>query len=154
MSPARSGSMVEMTARTVSLGPKSPTLRQEFDAACRVMAAQTAASRTGLPLSTALDAGRRTATAAGFEHAWRDLAPGHVTGWQPVERPFGPVVPFNFEAGWPIVWQAAVGEALCVDTYQVTEDVSVCATPVEVWPVKRIHVHGQVLDLPDILVRD
>jgi Xaa-Pro aminopeptidase len=142
------------TARTVCLGPKSPTLRQQFDAACRVIAAQAAASRPGLPLTTALEAGRRTAAAPGFEHAWRDLAPGHVTGWQPVERPFGPGAAFNFETGWPIVWQAAVGEALCVDTFVVTADVSVCVTPVEVWPMKRIHVRGQVLDLPDILVRD
>jgi len=148
------GGLHVSTARTVSLGPKSAALRQQFDAACRIMAAQAAASRPNLPLATALDAGRRTAANAGFEHVWRDLAPGYVTGWQPVERPFGPVVAFNFEGGWPIVWQAAVGEALCVDTYQVTEDVPVCATPVEVWPVKRIHVHGQVLDIPDILVRD
>jgi len=148
------GGLHVSTSRTVCLGPKSPTLRQQFDAACRVMAAQAAASRPGLPLTTALEAGRRTATAAGFEHAWRDLAPGHVTGWQPVERPFGPVAAFNFEIGWPLVWQAAVGEALCVDTFVVNADVSQCATPVEVWPMKRIHVRGQVFDLPDILVRD
>jgi len=148
------GGLHVSTARTVCLGPKSPTLRQQFDAACRVMAAQIAASRPGLSLTTAIDAGRRTASAAGFEHAWRDLSPGFVTGWQPVERPFGPVVAANFESGWPIVWQAAVGEALCVDTFLVTDDVSVCATPVEVWPVKRIHVREQVLDIPDILVRD
>jgi Xaa-Pro aminopeptidase len=148
------GGLHASTARTMCLGPKSPTLRQQFDAACRVMAAQAGASRPTLPLTIALDAGRRTATTAGFEHAWRDLAPGYVTGWQPVERPFGPVVAFNFETGWPIVWQAAVGEALCMDTFVVTADASICATPVEVWPHKRIHVRGQALDLPDILVRD
>jgi len=148
------GGLHVSTSRTVSLGPKSPTLRQEFDAGCRVMAAQAGASRPGLPLMTALEAGRRPAAAAGFEHAWRDLAPGYVTGWQPVERPFGPVVAFNFETGWPIVWQVAVGEALCVDTFVVNAEVSQCATPIEVWPMKRIHVRGQTLDVPDILVRD
>ena len=42
---------------------------------------------------------------------------------------------FNFETGWPIVWQVAVGEALCVDTFVANAEVSQCATPVEVWPV-------------------
>src|SRR5262245_38362992 len=64
------GGLHVSTARTVCLGPKGPTLRQHFDAACRVMAAQAAASRPGLPLTIAIDAGRRTASTAGFEHAW------------------------------------------------------------------------------------
>jgi Xaa-Pro aminopeptidase len=141
-------------ARTVSLGPKSPELKKDYDAACRVMAAHTAASRAGIALATALEAGRKTASAAGFEHAWRDLPPGHVTGWQPVERPFLPDTSMSFEAGWALVWQAGIGEALCTDTALVTDGSPVRATPADIWPVKRIHVHREVLDLPDVLVRD
>jgi Xaa-Pro aminopeptidase len=151
---AARGGLHVATARTVSLGPKDPVFRQEYDAASRVVAAQAGAGAPGTALAFVLEAGRKTAAAAGFEHAWRDFPPGFLTGWLPVERPFVPAATYALDFGWAVVWQALVGGAFAADTYLVQDGGPVCVTPVENWPVKRFHVHGRAMDVPDILVRE
>jgi Xaa-Pro aminopeptidase len=148
---ARSG-LHATAARTVWLGPIDPAVRTEFDAACRTLAALAAASTPGTPAAAAVEAGRRVAHLGGHDDAWLSGPPGHVTGWQPVERPLAPTSSLTLEANWAVTWQAGVGPALCCDTYLVAAPPA-CVTPVESWPVKRVHVQNMVVDVPDILER-
>jgi hypothetical protein len=96
-----------------------------------------------------VEAGQAVAHMVGHDETWRLGPPGYVTGWQPVERPLTPTTPLALEAGWSAVWQAGVGAACCGDTYLVASPPA-CVTPVENWPLKRVRVQGQTIDVPDI----
>jgi Xaa-Pro dipeptidase len=148
---ARAGLHVT-AARTVSLGPVDPIFRAEFDAACRIVAALAAAGTPGTPAAAAVEAGRRVAHLGGHDDAWLTGPPGHVTGWQPVERPLTPTSVLALEADWAVTWQTGVGAALCCDTYRVASP-PVCLTPPESWPLKRVHIQGLTIDVPDVLQR-
>jgi Xaa-Pro aminopeptidase len=137
-------------ARTVWFGPADPVFRQEFDVACRVVAAQAATGAPGAAATTPVEAGLRVAHMGGHDETWRLSPPGYVTGWLPVERPLSPGL--TFEADWAVVWQVGIGAAQCADTFLVAAP-PVCVTPPEAWPVKRIRVQGLAFDVPDLLVR-
>jgi Xaa-Pro aminopeptidase len=135
-------------ARTICFGPPDPVFRQEFDAACRIAAALIAAGTAGTTAATVIEAGQRAAHLVGQDEEWRIGPPGYLTGWQPIERLITPSVPLTFEAGWAIVWQVGVGSALVGDTYLTAPPE--CVTPAERWPVKRIHLQGRMIDVPDL----
>ncbi len=139
-------------SRTVVFGAPDAAFRQDYDAACRILAALAAASVPGTAAGDVLEAGRRVAHLGGHDDAWSEGPPGHVTGWQPVERPIVPNSPLALEAGWAITWQAGVGAAVCGDTFLAAAPPA-CVTAVEAWPVKRIRVQGLMFDVPDLLVR-
>jgi Xaa-Pro aminopeptidase len=147
---ASAGGLHATAARTVCFGPAPQKLRDAHEVACRVLAAQAAAARPGVPAPQVLEAGRRVAHVGNREHEWRLTPPGWVTGWLPVERAVLPAANYPLGAGWAAVWQAGVGEALCADTF-LTADPPACVTPVEVWPAKRIAVGGATFDVPDLL---
>jgi Xaa-Pro aminopeptidase len=148
---ARAGLHVT-AARTVMFGPATAEFRAEFDAACRVVAALAAAGVPGTAAAAAVEAGRRAAHLGGRDDAWLAGPPGHVTGWQPVERPLTPTTPLVLESDWTVTWRAGVGAALCCDTYRVAAPPA-CVTPTEAWPAKRVRIQGVAIDVPDILER-
>jgi Xaa-Pro aminopeptidase len=140
-------------ARMVTFGPAAAEVRAAFDAACRVVAALAAAGLPGTRGATAVEAGRRAAHLGGHDDAWLATPPGHVTGWQPVERPLTPTSTLVLEADWVVTWRAGVGPALCCETYRVAGP-PVWVTPTEAWPTRRIRVQGLAIDVPDILERN
>jgi Xaa-Pro aminopeptidase len=137
-------------ARTVCFGPPDPVFRQYLDVACRIQAALAAAVSSGGAIATALDAGQSVAHLGGHDEDWRVGPPGFVTGWVPVERLLSPDV--TLATGEAIVWQAGIEAAQCGDTFLVAAPPH-CVTPAESWPVKRVHVQGMTIDVPDVLVR-
>lgn len=147
---ASAGGLHATVARTVCFGPAPEKLRVAHDVACRVLAAQAAAARPGVPAPQALEAGRRVAHHGNREHEWRLTSPGWVTGWLPVERPVLPTANYPLGDDWAAVWQAGVGEALCADTFLIGNPPG-CVTPVELWPAKRIVVGGASFDVADLL---
>jgi Xaa-Pro aminopeptidase len=140
--------------RTVYFGPPADEFRTQFDGACRIVAALAAAGLPGTAAAAVVQAGERVAHLGGHADAWRSGPPGHVTGWLPVERPLPPGTALVLEAGWAATWRATIGPVVVADTYLVAGPPT-AVTPVEagLWPVKRITVQGQTLDVPDLLVR-
>jgi hypothetical protein len=137
-------------ARTMCFGPPDPVFRQHLDVACRIQAALAAAASPGAAVATVLEAGQSVAHLSGHDEAWRVGPPGFVTGWVPVERPVTPDL--ALAAGEAVVWQAGIEAAQCRDTFLVAAPPQ-CVTPSESWPVKRVHIQGMSVDVPDVLVR-
>jgi hypothetical protein len=141
-------------ARTICFDPPTADFRARADAACRIVAAQAAAGLPGTAAAAVLQAGERVARLGGQEDAWRSSPAGHVTGWLPVERPLPPATPLVLEPGWAVTWRAALGPVVVADTYLVAAP-PIAVTPPEpgLWPILKITVHGQTLDVPDVFVR-
>jgi Xaa-Pro dipeptidase len=140
--------------RSVHFGPPTTKFRAAADAACRIVAALTAAGIPGTAAAAVLQAGERVAKLGGHDDAWRSGPPGHVTGWLPIERPLPAGTSMMLAPDWAVTWRAAIGPVIVADTYLVAGP-PIAMTPVEpgLWPIMRITVKGQTLDMPDVFVR-
>jgi Xaa-Pro aminopeptidase len=139
-------------ARTAVFGSPQESLRRDHDAAGRIAAALVAHAKPGSLLGDVLEAGRAVAEANDREPEWFGAPTGHVTGWQPVERPITPTLTYHFAADWAVVWQAGVGPALVADTW-LTGNSPVPITRAESWPIQRIKLGDLTIDVPDLLIR-
>src|SRR5262249_19664338 len=137
-------------SRTVSFGP--PNDPHEAETATRVFATRFAASIPGSTTKTVFDAGQEFATAQEFPHEWRLNSAGHLTGWLPVEDALKPTNVEPLESGWALTLTASIGAALCQESLLIGESPPFCITSPEDWPIKRLHVQGISVEVPDILI--
>lgn len=142
-------------SRVISFGPPPDWLRREMECACRWSAVLMTASIPGTKLPDVWDKGARYLQSTPFEHEWRAMPVGWMTGYRAVEQFLVPAdANRSVEIGCPIVWQANVGAVTCADTILPTADGPQILTPLELWPIKRVKVQGMTVDRPDILIRD
>ena len=139
--------------RAVCFGTPEASLRNEFDAVCKVSAAFLYAARATASPRDILHAGRRVYLLAGFEHEWLTGPQGYVTGFAPVEQMLKPSGDELLQAGWAVTWNAYAGAAASCDTFLITDRGAECVTPMEAWPVKRMRVQSEELLRPYLLVR-
>jgi Xaa-Pro aminopeptidase len=151
---ARKFGLVATASRSVCLSTPSPDLRREYNAACLVTGGYLAATRPGIGLAEALQAGRDVYRLSGFEHEWLLSPQGHVTGRAPVELLVTPQAEGLFQLGWSIAWSPSAGAAGSCDTFLVTPRGPECVTPPgEGWPGTRVRILETEFDLPDLLQR-
>jgi Xaa-Pro aminopeptidase len=143
------------SSRAVSFGPPPDPLRREMECACRWTAVLMAACVTGAQLADVWDKGMKYLQTTAFEHEWRYMPVGWLTGYRSVEQW---LVPTNASRALanntPIVWQGNIGAVTCADTMLATPDGPRIMTGLEFWPMKRIKVAGITVDRPDILIRE
>jgi Xaa-Pro aminopeptidase len=139
-------------ARTVLFQQTDGERPTHHVAAARIAAALAFAARPRTSVADVLEAGRAVAEREDKEAEWFRGPTGNVTGWLPLERPIAPTLTYPFDADWAVVWQAGISSALVADTWLIA-DQPTCVTRPEKWPIHRITIGGQSLDLPDVLTR-
>ena len=127
--------------------------RAEHNAVCRVGASYLASTWPDAVPREILLAGRRIYTISGFEHEWLLSPQGHLTGRAPVELLYTPRTEDLLHAGQAVTWNASAGAVICYDTFLVTDEGPQCATPTEIWPLKRIRIQGAECVRPDVFQR-
>jgi Xaa-Pro aminopeptidase len=145
---------IHVTAtRMVCFGDPPDELKKEMNTVCRVSAAYIAATWPDCVPREVLLAGRRIYLISGHEHEWSLAPQGYVTGRAPIEELFTPRTEELMQPGWAITWHASAGGAVSSDTYLVTDQGAKPATPMEMWPQKRVRIQGSEVLRPDVLVR-
>jgi Xaa-Pro aminopeptidase len=147
---ARKYGLCATASRSVSLGPPDAELRQEFDAAAKVMATYVASTWPDAMPGQILATGKQVYQFAGYEEEWRLTPQGFVTGRAPVEMRLVPKSTSTLHADSAITWNACIGAGQIQDTYLITEGGPKIMTPPELWPLKGIRVKGAEFALPDI----
>lgn len=140
-------------SRSLCFGPPDATLRQEYDAACKVTATYISGTRPSVAPREIFQIGRRIYQTSGFEHEWLCNPQGHITGRAPVELPLTPDTDELLQASWAIIWHATVGAACSCDTLLITDDGTELLTPSESWPLKCIRIQGEEYHRPYLMVR-
>ncbi len=89
-----------------------------------------------------------------FPDDWRECEQGEITGYHACEAPFVPKSEFRLATRMPVFWHQTVGTTSLGDTILIGTERFELLTPMESWPVIKIEVKKQAIELPGILRRD
>ncbi|GIW79978.1 MAG: hypothetical protein KatS3mg105_1785 [Gemmatales bacterium] len=140
-------------SRSFCFGAPEQLWRAEYDAACTMAGHYRFATRPNAAPREVLEKGKQALRDTPFEHVWRNVPPGYVTGRRPVEMTFRPNGSHLLQANWPIIWQASAGRAFVCDTLLLGNDRAEVVTVMDSWPFKRIRIEAEEYHVPYLLVR-
>jgi len=111
-------------------------------------------SQAGNIMATVWDKVRRIYEKCGSPLDWQLCDQGSITGYQVCESPIVPRSDVTLEAGIPLIWQPSIGPVSAGDTILISEHGTEMITPPQEWPRVNISVRGNMVEVPDLLIRE
>lgn len=141
-------------ARTVILGDPPLDVMSDYQKVAMLAATGIFFSQAGSSFGTVWQKVHRIYEKLGHVDEWQLADQAEVFGYQPREVPLVPGSEFPLVDGTPVHWHPSIGPVQAADTILVREGgIEFLTKPVD-WPMLRVTVRGQEVDLPDVLIRE
>jgi len=149
----RKWGLVVAVTRLVHFGPLPKEIRKRQDVAARVYATFLVNTRPGVPVARIFEKALQAYAKAGYPDEWMNHHQGGAIGYQERDYIAYPGCPQVVQVRQAFAWNPTLEGAKAEDTFLVFKKGQEVITRAPDWPYQKVEVEGQVVEVPDILIR-